>query len=47
MLFRSTTVEEQYASIFREHPFLEPKVQIDWLRQLLDRDDFGKALRLD
>ena len=42
-----TTVEEQYASIFREHPFLEPKVQIDWLRQLLDRDDFGKALRLD
>ena len=41
------TVDEQYAAIFREHPFLEPKDQIDWLRQLLDRGDFGKALHLN
>ncbi len=37
-------VEEQYAAIFREHPFLEPKNQFDWLRQLLDKGDFGTAL---
>lgn len=42
-----TTVDEQYAAIFREHPFLEPKDQIGWLRQLLDRGDFGKALHLN
>jgi len=41
------TVDEQYAAIFREHPFLEPKDQIGWLRQLLDKGDFGTALHLD
>jgi RNA polymerase sigma factor (sigma-70 family) len=40
------TVDEQYAAIFREHPFLEPKNQFDWLRQLLDKGDFGTALQL-
>jgi len=41
------TVDEQYAAIYREHPFLEPKDQIDWLRQLLDKGDFGTALHLN
>lgn len=41
------TVDEQYAVIFREHPFLEPKNQFDWLRQLLDKGDFGTALQLN
>ena len=41
------TVDEQYAAIFRHHPFLEPKDQIYWLRQLLESGDFGKALRLN
>ncbi|MBL8823031.1 MAG: RNA polymerase sigma factor [Planctomycetia bacterium] len=41
------TVDEQYAAIFREHPFLEPKNQFDWLQQLLDQGDFGKALQLN
>ncbi len=41
------TVDEQYAAIFREHPFLEPKDQIGWLRQLLDNGDFGTALHLN
>lgn len=41
------TVDEQYAAIFREHPFLEPKDQIAWLRQLLDRGDFANALHLN
>ncbi len=42
-----TAVDEQYAAIFREHPFLEPKNQFDWLRQLLDKGDFGTALQLN
>ena len=40
------TVDEQYAAIFREHPFLEPNDQIGWLRQLLDKGDLGRALQL-
>jgi RNA polymerase sigma factor (sigma-70 family) len=40
-------IDEQYAAIFRQHPFLEPKDQIRWLRQLLDNGDFGKALHLN
>lgn len=40
-------LEARYAALFREHPFLEPKNQIDWLRDLLDRGDWGKALRLN
>lgn len=41
------TVDEQYAAIFRESPFLELKNQFDWLRQLLDKGDFGTALELN
>ena len=41
------TVDEQYAAIFRAHPFLEPKDQMGWLRKLLDKGDFGKALHLN
>jgi RNA polymerase sigma factor (sigma-70 family) len=41
------TVDEQCATTFREHPFLEPKNQLDWLRQLLDTGDFGTALQLN
>lgn len=40
-------VDVKYAAIFREHPFLEPKEQISWLKQILARDDFGLALHLD
>lgn len=42
-----TTVDEHYAAIFREHPFFEPKKQLDWLRQLLDKGDFGITLHLN
>lgn len=41
------TVDEQYATIFREHPFLEPKDQIGWLRELLSRGALEKALHLN
>lgn len=40
------TLDEQYALIFREQPFLEPKDQVGWLRQLLDKGDFTKSLNL-
>ena len=40
-------VEGQYAAVFREHPFLEPKNQLDWLRRILDRGELRRALRLD
>lgn len=42
-----TTLDAQYATIFREQPFLEPKDEIVWLRQLLDNGVFGKSLHLN
>lgn len=42
-----SSMDAEYATLFREHPFLEPKSEVDWLRQLLDRDDFGQALHLN
>lgn len=41
------TVDEHDQTIFREHPFLEPRHQLDWLRRLLDKGDFGTALDLN
>lgn len=41
------TVDEQYTAIYREHPFLEPRSQIEWLRQLLDKGHFGNQLHLN
>jgi len=38
------TLDKQYAAIFREHPFLEPKNEVDWLRQLLAKGDLGASL---
>ena len=39
--------DHQYAALFREHPFLEPKDQIHWLRQILDQRDFRNVLHLN
>jgi hypothetical protein len=39
-------LEEQYAAIYRQHPFLEPPNQVEWLRQLLERSDVRTALHL-
>jgi RNA polymerase sigma factor (sigma-70 family) len=39
-------VEQQHAAIFREHPFLQPADQVDWLRRLLEREDLRGALHL-
>ena len=42
-----SAVDEQYAVIFRDHPFLEPEDLLAWLRRLLDKGDFGTALHLN
>ena len=39
-------VERQYVTIYREHPFLQPPEQVQWLRQILDRPDIRSALHL-
>jgi RNA polymerase sigma factor (sigma-70 family) len=39
-------MERQHADIFRDHPFLQPNDQINWLRRALERDDLRTALRL-
>ncbi|OYP32931.1 RNA polymerase sigma factor [Rhodopirellula sp. MGV] len=39
-------VEQQHAALFREHPFLRPANEIDWLQRLLKRDDVRRTLRL-
>ena len=40
-------MEQQYASLFREHPFLEPKDQIDWLRKMLEQRSIRETLHLN
>ena len=39
-------VELQHAAIFRDHPFLQPPDQIDWLRCVLKGEDLRGALHL-
>ena len=41
------TVDQQYATIFRNHPFLEPKDQILWLRKILEKRSFRDSLDLN
>ena len=40
-------VERQHADIFRDHPFLQPSDQIDWLRRVLQNGDVRAALHLN
>jgi RNA polymerase sigma factor (sigma-70 family) len=40
-------LDEQYSAIFLEHPFLEPKDSIAWLRRLLDQVEFKNGLHLN
>jgi RNA polymerase sigma factor (sigma-70 family) len=39
-------LDRQYAAIYRDHPFLQPSEEINWLRRLLDRQDVRTALHL-
>lgn len=40
-------VNEQYASLFRDHPFLEPKDQVLWLRRMLEQSTIRDTLDLN
>lgn len=40
-------VERQHAALYREHPFLQPADEIQWLRRLLQREDVRGALHLN
>ncbi len=40
-------VEKQYAAIYRDHPFLEPSDQVNWLRRMLENQEVRTALRLN
>jgi RNA polymerase sigma factor (sigma-70 family) len=40
-------VEGQYAEIYRDHPFLQPSDQVNWLRRMLENKDVRAALHLN
>lgn len=40
-------LEQQYAAIFRDHPFLQPLDQANWFRRMLDNKKVREALRLN
>jgi RNA polymerase sigma factor (sigma-70 family) len=40
-------VEQQHAAIFRDHPFLQPADQTDWLRRILETPAVRGALHLN
>ncbi|WP_339909958.1 RNA polymerase sigma factor [Symmachiella dynata] len=39
--------ERSYAAIYRDHPFLDPSEQVQWLRRVLDRPDVRTTLHLN
>ena len=40
-------VEQQHATVFRDHPFLLPPDQVLWLRRILENGDLRAALNLN
>jgi DNA-directed RNA polymerase specialized sigma24 family protein len=40
-------LDRRYAAVYRDHPFLQPPDQTDWLRRVLDLPDVRTALHLD
>jgi len=40
-------VDGQYAAIYRDHPFLQPSDQVQWLRRMLEQPEVRTALRLN
>jgi hypothetical protein len=40
-------VERQHVALYREHPFLLPADEIQWLRNMLQREDVRGALHLN
>jgi RNA polymerase sigma factor (sigma-70 family) len=42
-----TEIYEEFAALFREHPFYSPPEMTSWLRELLGRKSFREFLQLD
>lgn len=40
-------IDRSYAAIYRDHPFLQPSDQAQWLRRILDRPDVRTTLHLN
>lgn len=40
-------LDRQYAAVYREHPFLEPPDQVEWVQRVLARSEIRTALHLD
>jgi len=40
-------LEREHAAIYRDHPFLAPPDQVQWLRRMLERQDVRAALHLN
>jgi RNA polymerase sigma factor (sigma-70 family) len=40
-------LEREHAAIYRDHPFLAPPDQVQWLRRMLDSQEFRAALHLN
>jgi RNA polymerase sigma factor (sigma-70 family) len=40
-------VDRSYAAVYRDHPFLEPSDQAQWLRRILDRPEVRATLHLN
>jgi RNA polymerase sigma factor (sigma-70 family) len=40
-------LDREHATVFREHPFLEPSDQVEWVRRVLARPDIRTALHFD
>jgi RNA polymerase sigma factor (sigma-70 family) len=40
-------IDGQYATIFRDHPFLQPANQVNWLRGMLENQEVRAALNLN
>jgi RNA polymerase sigma factor (sigma-70 family) len=40
-------LEGQYAAIYRDHPFLQPADQVNWLRRMLENPEVRVALHLN
>ena len=40
-------LDREYAAVYRDHPFLQPSDQVDWLRQILNRPEIRSVLHLN
>jgi hypothetical protein len=40
-------VEQEHVAIYRDHPFLRPPDQVNWLRHMLESKQLRDALRLN